>query len=158
MSDLLPFLGTCYRGSRAMCIPHPGSKSPQCLLLGPSGSSRTGAGIEPRAAPTLHLLRCLRSVSSEESQSWTAMCQKRRLSCSCTFKGHLIVSFSGLGFHLMFDGDTPHDNVSRWNVSILKVCRMGCWYEPPMRHSEFVVAASPLHFRLIALDAISTQG
>lgn len=28
---------------------------------------------------------------------------------------------AGLGFHLMYDGDTPHDNVSRWNVTILKV-------------------------------------
>lgn len=30
-----------------------------------------------------------------------------------------------LGFHVMYDGDTPHDNASRWNVTILKVRAAG---------------------------------
>jgi hypothetical protein len=30
---------------------------------------------------------------------------------------------TGKGFHVMFDGDAPHENVSKWNVNILRVDR-----------------------------------
>ncbi len=34
-----------------------------------------------------------------------------------------LMCVAGLGFHLMFDGDTPHENVSKWNVTLLCVDR-----------------------------------